>query len=278
MKSELDPLYLQRTKRNQFWIGGVESQAIISQMKVGIAGLGGMGSGVALALARLGVRSFNLADPDIIEATNLNRQVIAFENTIGVSKVKATVDQLKQVDSSISVTAFEKGISEESIDEFCHNIDVIIDEIDVYPIAAHQTLHRVALERKLDLYSAYVIGLGIHFYRFSGPEYTLEHFLRPLFDSSDFTAGLMRTYLRPSPTYLNENDTDQYQAEVESGCVPIFGPSCLLGHSMIAMRVVLDWLEKKQVKMPLDYSPTPIMPKFIVVDPITPKISVHDLG
>ena len=55
--------YLERTKRNHFWLGGIEGQQKLKDLRVGIAGLGGMGSNLAEIMLRLGVGHIKIADP-----------------------------------------------------------------------------------------------------------------------------------------------------------------------------------------------------------------------
>ena len=86
--------YLERTKRNQFWLGGPEGQNAVRELRIAIAGLGGMGSNIAEALARMGVGELRIADPDHIDVSNINRQVIANPRTVGKSKAKASADEL----------------------------------------------------------------------------------------------------------------------------------------------------------------------------------------
>ena len=271
-------IYFQRTCRNHFWLGGEKAQQKLNSLRVGIAGLGGMGSGVALTLARLGVTQFTLADPDTVEITNLNRQVIADHTTIGKTKLEATVEALKKIDPDIHVEGFDQGITEESVNLFLSNVDVVIDEIDVFPVEAHKTLHREARKRNLDLYSAYVIGLGIHLYRFTNNHYSLDEFYQPIYDATKSLAdGLIQTFVRPEPEYFKDNSLSGYTSEVEAGNVPIFGPSCLLGHSLVSMRMVLDYMQSQKLELPFSYEQTPCMPEYIVVDPITFSISKHNL-
>jgi molybdopterin/thiamine biosynthesis adenylyltransferase len=269
--------YFERTKRNHYWVGGIEAQLKISELRVGIAGLGGMGSGVAIALARLGVKRFHLTDPDHVDVSNFNRQVIANIETVGQSKIDATVAQLLKIDQEICVEVFPEGLTRNTVQKFCDDCDVLVDEIDVYPLDAHEILHREAISRKLSLYSAYVIGLGIHLYHFSGDQFKFSDFISPVQENSDFASGLMDTFLRPRPSYLSESGYQGYHEQVLSGAVPIFGASCLLGHSLVAMRLVFDWLNHQKVELPFNYQMTPVMPKFLVVDPITMNMSVHSL-
>lgn len=89
--------YLERTQRNHHWIGGIENQQRLRNLHVAIAGAGCFGSGVALQLARAGVGHIRIADADIVEPSNINRQVIAPSDTVGAPKVQACAALLRSV-------------------------------------------------------------------------------------------------------------------------------------------------------------------------------------
>lgn len=268
--------YYERTKRNTFWLGGREGQDCVHDLKVGVAGLGGMGSNIAAALARLGVGHIRVADPDIVERSNINRQIVANEGTIGKTKVQACVDVLEEIAKDIDIIAYEQGITEETVYDFCDGLDIIVDEIDVFPLDKHVLLHDEAKRSDIPIYSAYVVGLGVHMYKFYG-DYTIRDFLGKNGSWSEPSAEyLVKTFGYPLPEYLNEETLDEFIGEISKGDVPIFGSSCLFGHAMVSMRVVLDMLHEKfgggYINV-FNYIPTPIMPKFIVIDPVTMSIN-----
>jgi molybdopterin/thiamine biosynthesis adenylyltransferase len=274
---EYSSKYLERTKRNHFWFGGSQEQEKLQNLTVAIAGLGGMGSGIALALARLGVRKFHLADFDIVELSNLNRQVIANNETVGMSKLEATILELKKIDAEIEIRPFKEGVHATMVDDFLKGIDVIVDEIDVYPIEAHRVLHKAANKLNLPIYSSYVVGIGIHLYKFQGNSYTLDHFYSEKVNNKEtLNVGLIETYFKPSPNYLKENEMANFLGELNKGAVPIFGASCLLGHSLVSIRLVFDWLFYQKVELPFGFEPTPIMPNFLKLDPIEFSFKVHN--
>lgn len=268
MSTVLD-FYYSRTVRNHFWVNGIEGQNKISQLTVAIAGLGGMGSGIAQTLARLGVKKFIIADNDIIEASNINRQVIATNENLGKTKIEETKMMLLSIDPSIEVQMYPQGVESRMVTEFLSVADIVVDEIDVYPVEAHLDLHREANKLGLPIYSSFVIGMGIHLYKFCGKQYTIEDMYHPeCFSHESRVSGIVKTYLRPLPEYMNEHVLEKFTEELNKGNVPIFGPSCLLGHSIVATRIILDFLELAPEK-------TPVMPEFISLDASCLKATTH---
>ncbi len=259
---------MERTCRNHHWFGGELGQKRIQKLKVGVAGLGGMGSNIAETLVRLGVGQIRIADPDHIDTSNINRQVIANRKTVGVSKAQACVQELRNIAEDFELVSYEQGITEETVEEFVEGCDAVVDEIDVFPMDRHVLLHRAARKRGIPLYSAYAVGLGIHFYKFHGESYKFEDFLG--MPESQWKAppvnDIFRIFVQPAPSYLDQAGMKAYKDAIATGGAPIFGPATLLGHSVVATRLIVDavgatWGFKNLPE-------TPVMPEFLVLDPV----------
>ena len=79
-----------------------------------LVGVGGVGSWTAEALARSGVGKLTLIDPDIVAESNINRQLIALENTLFLPKVEVLAERLKQINPSIELNLIEDALSEQT--------------------------------------------------------------------------------------------------------------------------------------------------------------------
>jgi molybdopterin/thiamine biosynthesis adenylyltransferase len=261
-------LYLERTRRNHHWLGGPAGQARLHDFRVAVAGLGGMGSNIAEMLVRLGVGHIKIADPDTIELSNLNRQVIANRNTVGHAKVAASVQELRNVAEDFELVWYADGVTQDNAEEFVSEVDVLIDEVDVFPLQVHAALHRAARSREIPVYSGFIIGMGAHIYKFFGSDYTLEDFLlrdqgQIASPSAEFLAD---RFINPPPSYLSraEDQASLMKGMHESG-LPIFGASTYAAQSILVIRVIADYLN---LHAKLGSPPTPIMPEFIKFDPI----------
>jgi molybdopterin-synthase adenylyltransferase len=84
---------------------GLEAQRRLRQLRVGVVGLGGTGSVVVQELAHLGVGAFVLLDPDVVDATNLNRLVGSSQASVGVAKVDVARSMVRTIRSDSSVEA-----------------------------------------------------------------------------------------------------------------------------------------------------------------------------
>lgn len=259
--------YLERTKRNHHWLGGIEGQKKLRQLRVGVAGLGGMGSNIAEIMLRLGVGGLKIADPDTIDHSNINRQVIANSQSVGSKKAHASFKELTTIATDTEIIAYDQGITADNVEEFVSDVDVIIDEIDVFPMPAHVQLHKAARARKLPVYSSYIIGLGTHIYKFHGENYTFEDFMKNnLLEMQNPSAEfLVNTFCNPFPTYMQSPMAKAtFIEQVQKAQVPIFGATTYLGQSMLAIRVMIDYLQLQNLHGP---TVTPIMPEFIKIDP-----------
>ena len=115
--------------RTELLIGkdGVEK---LKKSKVAIFGLGGVGSYVVEALARVGVGNFILVDNDIISETNINRQIIATYKTIGKPKIQIEKERILEINPNAKVEIFKEFFMPESPDLFDKNVSYIVDAID----------------------------------------------------------------------------------------------------------------------------------------------------
>lgn len=101
----------------------------IAGFKIGIAGCGGLGSNAAVALARVGVKRFVLADFDVVEASNLNRQYY-FSKQIGQKKVHALHDNLLQIYKDITLELHDKMLHFEDIVPVFGDCDLMLEAFD----------------------------------------------------------------------------------------------------------------------------------------------------
>jgi adenylyltransferase and sulfurtransferase len=89
----------------------IRGQTAISTARVLIIGLGGLGSPASLYLAALGVHTLGLVDGDTVELSNLHRQIVHKESTVGTSKVRSAMSTLKELNSEVKLVVFEERFS-----------------------------------------------------------------------------------------------------------------------------------------------------------------------
>ncbi|WXR60581.1 sulfur carrier protein ThiS adenylyltransferase ThiF [Peptostreptococcaceae bacterium AGR-M142] len=97
--------------------------------KVAIAGLGGIGSNVALSLARVGVTNMLLLDFDIVEPSNINRQVYSIVD-IGSKKTKALKRHIESINPYIKLNIIDKKLEKEDVNEIFKDYEIIVEAFD----------------------------------------------------------------------------------------------------------------------------------------------------
>lgn len=111
---------------------GEEGQKKLADAKVLVCGAGGLGSGVLLNLASLGVGTIGIIDDDKVELSNLNRQYIHKISTLGQEKVESAAKTIKEYNPDICLLTYKKRLNETNAYEMFSNYDVIVDCFDNY--------------------------------------------------------------------------------------------------------------------------------------------------
>jgi len=125
-----EPYEPHSTYHRQILAFGDKGQHQLGQIIVGIVGLGGIGSIVALELAHLGVNHFILVDDDVIETTNLNRLVGATMKYVGETKVKVSKKMIKGIKPTIKVTGIQANIRSSDALRVLKGADILVGCVD----------------------------------------------------------------------------------------------------------------------------------------------------
>jgi molybdopterin/thiamine biosynthesis adenylyltransferase/rhodanese-related sulfurtransferase len=112
---------------------GLEGQRKLKQSSALVIGTGGLGSPVSLYLAAAGVGRIGLVDYDIVDATNLQRQIVHGTSTIGILKVDSARRRLLDLNPLIQVDAINEPFTSSNAMKIAKNYDIIIDGSDNFP-------------------------------------------------------------------------------------------------------------------------------------------------
>jgi molybdopterin/thiamine biosynthesis adenylyltransferase/molybdopterin converting factor small subunit len=105
----------------------------LGEGKVFILGAGGLGSPAALYLASAGIGTIGIADSDVVDLSNLHRQLLHFTNDVGRGKVRSARAKLKALNPGVKVRTYETRVTSENVREIIRPYDVIIDGSDNFP-------------------------------------------------------------------------------------------------------------------------------------------------
>ena len=135
---------------------GLEGQEKLKNARVAIAGAGGLGSPIAIYLAAAGVGRIRLIDHDQVALSNLNRQVLHWEEDIGRKKVDSAREKLSRLNKTVEIEVLAGTITGETVFSFLEGCDALVDAMDNLP--TRYLLNRCAIEKKVPFFHGAVRG------------------------------------------------------------------------------------------------------------------------
>ncbi|HST56855.1 MAG TPA: molybdopterin-synthase adenylyltransferase MoeB [Solirubrobacteraceae bacterium] len=135
---------------------GVEGQIKLLDAKVLLLGAGGLGSPTALYLAAAGVGTLGIVDDDVVDLSNLQRQVIHSTDRIGVSKVDSAEHTIRELNPDVKVEKYPVRLNAENIMEIIEGWDIIVDGVDNFP--TRYLLNDATVRLRIPVVSASILG------------------------------------------------------------------------------------------------------------------------
>lgn len=229
--------YAEAFNRNLGWLTEQE-QAALRGKRIAIAGLGGVGGFHLLALARLGIGAFNLAEFDRFEIQNFNRQAGATVGTIGRPKLEVMAELAREVNPDLDLRLFPDGVTESNVDEFLAGADAYADGLDFFAFAARRLTFAACTRLAVPAVTAAPLGMGAALLTFAPGGMTFEEYfdLRSARDDHElalrFLVGLSPAMLqRP---YL----ADPSRVDFLAGRGPSTVMACHLCAGMLATEIL----------------------------------------
>ncbi len=136
---------------------GVDAQEKLLSSHALVIGAGGLGSPVALYLASAGVGTVTIADDDVVDLTNLQRQIAHDTTTIGLPKVESAQKRMRAINPQVNVIALRQRLFGESLSAAVANADVVIDCSDRF--ATRHAVNRACVTHKKPLVSGAAIRM-----------------------------------------------------------------------------------------------------------------------
>lgn len=133
----------------------LEGQMKLNAASVLILGVGGLGSPVSMYLAASGVGKLVLCDPDVVDLTNLQRQIVHDTPKVGMAKVESAAETLRRLNPEITVTTIPAKLDEAALREQMQQVDVVVDCTD--NLDSRLLINRAAVATRKPLVSAAAI-------------------------------------------------------------------------------------------------------------------------
>jgi molybdopterin/thiamine biosynthesis adenylyltransferase len=169
--------YSDAFSRNLGWVTEAE-QASLRKKRIAIAGLGGVGGAHLLTLARLGIGRFSIADLDVFEVANFNRQAGASTATVGRSKVEVLATMALEINPELDLRCFPAGVDAANIDRFLDGADCYVDGLDFFAFEARETAFAACARLGIPAVTAAPIGMGVALLNFLPGQMTFEQYFR----------------------------------------------------------------------------------------------------
>lgn len=109
---------------------GEEGQRKIRAAKVLLVGVGGLGSPIATYLTGAGIGRIGIIDDDVVDITNLHRQVLYTEEEAGLPKVECAKRRLRALNSEVEIDAYHMRLTKDNAKELISRYDIVVDGID----------------------------------------------------------------------------------------------------------------------------------------------------
>jgi molybdopterin/thiamine biosynthesis adenylyltransferase/rhodanese-related sulfurtransferase len=113
---------------------GIEGQRRLERSSVLLVGAGGLGSPAAFYLAAAGIGHLRLVDDDVVDRSNLQRQILHVESTIGLPKVDSARERLAALNPRVRIEAVRERVTSANVEALLEGVDVVVDGSDNFPL------------------------------------------------------------------------------------------------------------------------------------------------
>ncbi|MBL8472276.1 MAG: ThiF family adenylyltransferase [Rhodocyclaceae bacterium] len=169
--------YEQAFSRNVGWVTQAE-QAQLKSKRVAIAGLGGVGGFHLQTLARLGIGEFSIADFDVFDIVNFNRQAGAMMSTLGRRKIDVLAEQTRDINPEVDLRLFDQGVTADNLDDFLRGADLYVDGLDFFAFEARRATFAACARLGIPAVTAAPLGMSTALLVFLPGAMTFEEYFQ----------------------------------------------------------------------------------------------------
>ena len=227
-------------------------QKVLKNSRVAIPGMGGVGGVHLMTMARSGIGRFNIADFDIFEPVNVNRQFGATASSFGRPKLDVMKEQALMVNPYLDINTFPDGLTADNLDEFLKDVDVVIDGLDFFSFDMRRLLFNTARQKGIHVITAGPMGFSSALLVFA-PDRGMafdEYFNITENMSSEDKSLAFALGLSPRPTHIRYMDFSRVDLKQKAG--PSLNIACQLCAAMAGTETLRILLNRKGVK-PVPY-------------------------
>jgi molybdopterin/thiamine biosynthesis adenylyltransferase len=237
--------YEEAFKRNRGLISE-EEQEKLRNSRVAIAGMGGVGGVHLVTLARMGIGKFTIADPDVFEVANFNRQYGATVSNLGRTKAEAMAEMALDINPELQLKVMPHAIDEPNVDEFLDGADLLLDGLDFFEINVRRLIFKRAAAKGIWAITSGPVGFGAAWLNFNPNGMSFDKYF-DLRDGMDHLDQLIAFAVGLTPRATQFQYMDLKQVTVEGRTAPSVSLACTLATGVLAteaMKILLrrPWL------------------------------------
>ena len=249
--------YREAFSRNLGLVSEAE-QASLREARVAIAGLGGVGGVHLVALARLGIGGFAIADLDRFELANMNRQAGATIQTLGRAKVDVMAEMAAAINPSAEVRCFPAGLDAGNIDPFLEGSIAAVDGIDFFNMDARRLLFQRARQHGIHALTAAPVGFGATLHVFGPTGITFDDYF-DLHDGMALPEQLFNFVLGLAPKRAHRRYFPPGAVDLAARRAPSLALGCFMAAVLVATEVA---------NLVLGRRPPQLAPRYSQFDPL----------
>lgn len=249
-KSPSDPIsawsYSEAFSRHRGLID-IQEQERLRSSRVAVVGLGGVGGIHLVTLARLGIGAFNIADPDRFETANFNRQFGATTRALGRLKAEVLAEEAWAINPDLDLRVFTEPVTAENVDPLLQGVDVVVDGIDFFALAARRLVFAEARRRGVWAVTAAPLGFSTAWLCFSPTGMSFDEYF-DIGSTADPMEQLVSFLQGLAPRATHRGYLDFAQVNPATGRGPSVGLACQLCAGVAAAEVVKIVLGRGDVR------------------------------
>lgn len=169
--------YIDAFSRNIGWVTHQEQETLRGK-RIAIAGMGGVGGIHLLTLVRLGIGAFHIADMDVFEIANFNRQAGASISTLNRPKVEVMMKMARDINPDLDIKVFSSGVSRDNLSEFLTGVDLYVDGLDFFVFSIRQAMFAACASMCIPAITAAPLGMSAALLNFLPGKMTFEQYFR----------------------------------------------------------------------------------------------------
>lgn len=204
---------------------------------VAVPGLGGVGGAHVISLVRLGIGRFHLADMDVFNPVNVNRQYGAQVPDFGEKKLDAMSKNALNINPYLHIESYPDGVTEENVDAFLDGVDIVVDGLDFFVFDVRRMVFKKALEQGIPVITAGPMGFSSALLVFKPDGMGFDEYF-DIQDATPYHDKLLKFALglSPRPTHVSYIDMNTVSLEEKRG--PSCGSACQLCAALASTEVV----------------------------------------